>query len=208
MQVIHSLEAPWFGYPRTDAGQYSVWGDYLAAKFQQTLAELKALQIRMQPGVVELAQDYFEQHLPVLQHGQPRVVHSDLTFLNLLVQDGRLAAVLDFEYAMQAPPDYELWPLEAFCLYPNDWAEEGNEIYCAADFASLIPLIRKHYPALFEVPDLRERVNLYQIDAALGSFLGWRKANLSSISPERMNGRDSYMARISNFIFGHGARMF
>ncbi len=91
--------------------------------------------------------------------------------------------------------------MEAFCLYPNDWAEEINEVYCTADFASFIPLLRRHYPALFEIAHLRTRVNLYQLASALSSYLAWRKDNLSTIPPERMAAKEFYMARITNFIF-------
>jgi hypothetical protein len=98
--------------------------------------------------------------------------------------------------------------MESFCLYPNDYAEDENEVFCTADFASFIPLLRKHYPALFETPHLRERVNIYHLEAALSNYLAWRKDNLSTIPPDRMAAKEFYMARTTNFIFRHGARMF
>ena len=208
MQAVHALGAPAFGDPRQPASQFSVWGDFLENKFQHTLTEIAALKIRMAPGFIELASDYFQQHKHTLQSGTPTVTHSDLTLVNLLVTQDKIAALLDFEYAMQAPADYDLWVMEAFCLYPNDWAEEGNEVYCSADFAGFIPLLQKHYPQLFAIEHLRERVNLYQLDAALGSYLAWRKDNLSTIPPERMAAKEFYMSKITNFIFAHGARMF
>ena len=208
LQVIHGLGASTFSNPRENEARLASWADDLVHKFRATLEEINTIGIRMAPGIVEMAAEYFEAHSQVLQGGPATTIHGDLTLANILVDRGKISALLDFEYAMQAPADYELWTLEAFCLYPNDWAEEGNESFCTADFASLIPLLRKHYPALFEIPNLRERVDLYQIDGALGSFLAWRKANLATIPPERMNGQDFYMARITNFLFGHGARMF
>lgn len=208
LKVIHSLGAPYFGDPRQEAQQFSTWADFLTDKFRRTLEEINALNIRMAPGFIELAVEYFEKHRHTLQGGLPTVVHSDLTLVNMLVNNGQLAALLDFEYAMQAPADYELWVMEAFCLYPNDWAEEGNEVFCSADFARFIPLLQKHYPDLFAVEHLRERVNLYHLDAALGSYLAWRKDNLSKIPSERMAAKEFYMAKITNFIFNHGARMF
>jgi|GEM_PF-1703791 len=208
LRALHGLGAPWFGDPRQPERRFEHWEDFVADRFQRTLDELAALQIRMAPGIVEMAAEYFERNRSVLCGGNPSVVHSDLTLVNLLEHGGRLSALLDFEFAMYAPPDYELWAIEAFCLYPNDWAEEGHEVFCAADFARFVPLLRRHYPALFEVEHLRARVDLYQVCAALGSYLAWRKANLDSIPPERMAAKEFYIARISNFIFGHGAKMF
>jgi Ser/Thr protein kinase RdoA (MazF antagonist) len=162
----------------------------------------------MAPGYLEMAQVYFDEHLPLLEAGTPTLVHGDLTLMNILVERGKITAILDFEYAMQAPSDYELWPLEAFCLYPNDWAEEDHEVCCTADYAGLFPLLQKHAPELFETPHLRERMNCYQLEATLGSYLAWRKDHLDSIPPERLAAKEFYMARITNFIFRHGVRMF
>jgi aminoglycoside phosphotransferase len=184
------------------------WSDFLSADFQHTLDEIKALNIRMVPGFIELAVDYFEAHRSVLQDGVPVLIHGDLTLVNILVDQGKISALLDFEHAMRAPMDYELEATEAFCLYPNDWAEEDHEVFCTADFASFFPLLQKHYPALFETPNLRERVNLYHLEACLGSHLAWRKDNLSRIPPERMAAKEFYLARIANFIFRNGTRLF
>jgi hypothetical protein len=162
----------------------------------------------MIPGFIEMAVDYFEEHKHVLQDGTPTLVHSDMTLVNILAENGKLTAILDFEFALQAPADYELQAIEAFCLYPNDWSEEDNMVYCTADFANLIPLIRKHYPELFAIPNLRERLDVYHVYRALSSYLEWRKANLSMIPPERMAAKQFYMGRVWNILYDAGARMF
>jgi aminoglycoside phosphotransferase (APT) family kinase protein len=208
LRILHGIQHPAFGWFSLPAQQVSTWEEFLTAKFNQTIEEIKALNLRMVPGSIEMAAEYFEANKSVLQSGVPCLVHSDLSLVNFLVHRKKLSGILDFEYAMRAPRDYELWVMEAFCLYPNDYAEEHLEVFCSADFAQFCVLIRKHYPELFETPFLRERLNLYQLDAALGSYLGWRKANLETIPPERMAGKDFYMARITNFIFRAGARMF
>ncbi len=208
LQVLHSRPAPAFGDGREGSPSFDGWGDFLGDAFARTLDELKTLKIRMVPGMVEMAADYFYEHQSVLEGGSPCIIHGDLTMVNLLVQDGRLSAILDFEYGMNAPADYELWAVEAFCLYPNDWAEEDNEVFCTANFASFVPLLLKHYPALAQTPHLRERMDLYHIAAALSNYLAWRKDNLGSIPPERMAAKEFYMARITNILFDHGARMF
>ncbi len=220
LKILHSGRFPDFGDGRPDSQRYATWPDYLAAKFQQTVDEIRDLKLRMVPGFIEMALDYFENHKHALQDGVPTLVHSDMTLLNILVENGgegrmrsirplpTISAILDFEFAQQAPADYELLAIEAFCLYPNDWAEEDNEVFCTADFANLIPLLRKHYSELFAVRNLRERLNIYQMYTALSSYLEWRKANLSTIPPERMAAKDFYMGRISNFLWDNGARMF
>ena len=176
--------------------------------FKRSLGEIEKLKIQMMPGFIDLAVNYFDENKHVLENSVPALIHGDLTMVNILVDQGKISAILDFEYSIQAPRDYELWVMEAFCLYPNDWAEEMDELHCTADFASFIPLLHKHYPELFEIPHLRTRVNIYQLESALSSYLSWRKDNLSTIPPERMAARDFYMSRITNFINRHGVRMF
>ena len=209
LKTLHSRPAAYFGDGRSDASQrFTNWLDVLEDKFKRTLAEICVLNIRMVPGFLELAADFFEEHKRVLREGTPVLIHGDLSLVNILANDGKISALLDFEYSSYAPRDYELWVIEAFCLYPNDWAEEDNEVFCTADFGNFVPLLRKYYPALFETPYLRERIDLYHLDATLGSYLAWRKDNLSTIPPEKMAGKDFYMARIANFTFSHGARLF
>ncbi len=208
LKVIHGLGAPGFGSADAGSKAEAVWLDYFSDKFARTLDEIKALKMSMVPGIVEMARDYFDEHSAVLQDGQPTVVHGDLSLVNILVHEGRLSAILDFEYALQAPLDYELWVTEAFCLYPNDWAEEDNEVFCTADFANFFPLLQKHYPEIFETRNLRQRVDLYHLESALSNYLAWRKDNLNTIPPERMAAKEFYMARITNFVFRNGTRMF
>ena len=208
LKILHSTPPASPGFASQDGQRYETWKDLILARFQNTLEEIKRLNIQMVPGYVELAVNYFEENKPVLEESVPALIHGDLTMVNILVDQGKISAVLDFEYSMQAPIDHELLVMEAFCLYPNDWAEEINEVYCTADFARFIPLLQRHYPELFEIPHLRTRVNLYQLESALGSYLAWRKDNLSTIPPDRMAAKEFYMARITNFIFRHGVRMF
>lgn len=197
-----------FGYYYEAKGRADTWAGYFSAKFQDTLAEIDRLNLRMAPGFVDLAVEYFSAHQSSLEDGAACMVHGDLWPGNILIDQGHITALLDFEFALQAPQDYELLKIEDFCLYPNDYAEEDNENYCAADFAGFCQLLQNHDAELFQTPRLHERLSLYHIEAALNDYLGWRKANLAAIPPETMAAKSFYMARITNFIFDHGARMF
>lgn len=208
LKHLHSVRFLDFGDGWLDSKRNASWSDYFIDEFHNTIEGIRDLKIQMVPGIVEMAEDYFEEHKAVLKEGVSTLVHSDMTLVNILADKGRVTAILDFEYAKQAPADYELLAMEAFCLYPNDWAEADNEVHCTADFANFIPLIRKHYPELFEIRNLRERLNVYHIYAALSSYLAWRKANLDTIPPDRMAAKGFYMGRISNILWNHGARMF
>lgn len=208
LRAFRQITYPSFGPLQEGSPEYERWPDYVRARFQATLDEIQRLKISLVPGYLELARDYFGEHLPALEGETPCLVHSDLAFGNLVVQDGSIRAILDFEFALKAPPDYELHAVEDFCLYPNDFAEEDDEIYTSADFAGFGALLRRQSPDLFNIPRLGERLSLYHLAGTLSSYLEWRKANLDSIPPESVKAGNFYMARITNFIFRHGARIF
>lgn len=208
LKTLHSREFSHFGSGREEGSPDSSWQAFLSGKLMRTIDEIQALKIKIVPGFLDVVMEYFETHRHVLDAGAPVQLHGDLTLVNVLVDQGKVSALLDFEYALQAPRDYELWPLEAFCLYPNDWAEEDHEVFCAADFTDIFPLLQRFAPELFDVPHLRERMNCYHLEAALGSYLAWRKDNLSRIPPDQMAAKEFYMARITNFIFRHGITLF
>ena len=150
--------------------------------------------------------DYVQEHRHVLRGAKPVLVHRDLWPGNILVRDGAVVAILDFELSVQAPADYELWLMERFCLYPNDYAEEGWEVFCTADFADYLPLLREHYPELFGAPHLRERLNLYHLLESLRSYVSWRKSLDPTVTVESFPLQP--VAVLMNILFEHGTRMF
>jgi aminoglycoside phosphotransferase (APT) family kinase protein len=80
-------------------------------------------------------------------------VHGDAHLGNALWKDGKLTALLDFEWVRPGPPDLELEP------------------YLRADVNGLDPVevreilgwLPESYPALFSGPDLARRLWLYQL---------------------------------------------
>jgi aminoglycoside phosphotransferase (APT) family kinase protein len=84
-------------------------------------------------------------------------VHGDAHLANALWKDGRLTALLDFEWVRLGPPDLEIEP------------------YLRADATGLTDTERREtlgwlaesYPAMFAVPDLVRRLWLYQLASAV-----------------------------------------
>ncbi len=208
LKTLHKMVFPQYGYLYDPASRYDSWLVFFTDQFKNTLAEVKALGIPIAPDLLASAESYFDEHKHTLQEGAPVLVHGDLWPGNILVEQEKIAAILDFEYSVQAPRDFELLKMEDFCLYPNDYAEEGNEVYCTADFANFFPLLRKHEPELFETRRLRERLNLYHLESTLSDYLAWRKANLGAIPIESLQAMGFVNARITNILFKHGTRMF
>lgn len=204
LKLLHQRTST--GYGRLSGGKMvHTWLEFCEHHLGATLDELKAYRIKLDPAIVELIQERFARDKEWLREGPPSLIHRDLWLGNILAEGGKITAILDFEFSMYAPVDYELLLVEEFCLYPNDYAEDGNEVYSAADFSDYLMLLKKHYPGLFVFQNLRKRLDLYHLDYALSSYLEWRKTQ-----PEDFV--ETYplhaTAKALNFLFEHGTRMF
>jgi aminoglycoside phosphotransferase (APT) family kinase protein len=86
------------------------------------------------------------------------VLHGDCTPANVLVQDGRVVALLDFEWSRRGPRDIEV-TLPAF----SAWA--GGP--------PMLPWLAEDYPELFQVPGFGQRQWLYRVGFALRGLIHW-----------------------------------
>lgn len=92
------------------------------------------------------------------------LVHGDLHFENVIWADGRVTAVLDFEFARAAAPDLDLEVILRFCTEPSlHVAEDYARLARREDYRSVMRWLREGYPELFEVDDLADRLNLYSL---------------------------------------------
>lgn len=83
------------------------------------------------------------------------VVHGDATLANFLVHEGRITALIDFEYARIGPRDLEL-------LSP---------VLFGSGFG--LDIWQEVYPELFSALNLRPRVWLYELCCALRGVIWW-----------------------------------
>lgn len=92
------------------------------------------------------------------------LIHGDLHLDNLLVDDGEITAILDFEYARTAPLDLELDMLFRFCSFPRLFVPSELEPFLArAQFTDLPVWLAEEYCELFLIPNSRERLALYRL---------------------------------------------
>jgi aminoglycoside phosphotransferase (APT) family kinase protein len=86
------------------------------------------------------------------------VLHGDCTPANILVRDGRVVALLDFEWSRRGPRDIEV-TLPAFSAW--------------ADGPPILPWLAEFYPELFDVPGFEQRHWFYRAGFALRSLIHW-----------------------------------
>ena len=95
--------------------------------------------------------------------GAPTCVHGDAHPSNILWQDGRVTALLDFEWVRLGPPDLELEPYLRGCPDTDQHAEAATR--------DTLRWLAETHPAAFSHPELVARLWLYQLASALRQLL-------------------------------------
>ncbi len=88
-------------------------------------------------------------------------VHGDAHLANVLWHDGRLTALLDFEWVRLGPPDLEIEP------YPR--ADTAG--LTGTGVREVLGWLAESHPAMFAVPDLLRRLWLHQLANAVRDLL-------------------------------------
>lgn len=94
------------------------------------------------------------------------VTHGDAVLGNVLVHDGRISALLDFEWARIAPVDLELVSLVRATL-PGPWSS------AAVRRLPVLQWLAADYPALFAPSDLDGRLWLAEIAYMVRGVIWW-----------------------------------
>lgn len=102
-------------------------------------------------------------HDPYVGNEDQVVVHGDAHLANLLWRDGRVVALLDFEWARLGPRDLELEPF----LRSVTWSGQDPESMRPPELARLFGWLAADYGQLFASPHLVERLWLYQLTCTL-----------------------------------------
>lgn len=90
-------------------------------------------------------------------------VHGDAHPANVLWRDGRVAALLDFEWVRLGPPDLEIEPYLR--------ADMGITAATDAERRRILGWLAESHPAAFAAPDLIARLWLYQLAFTLRQLL-------------------------------------
>jgi aminoglycoside phosphotransferase (APT) family kinase protein len=176
----------------------STWRSYVEGRIRKRLDLLMRVPA-MDREFILAAERYLRRQGSVLEDGPFCLIHRDMHFGNVVVDGPHLTGILDFELAEVGPPDYELDTLYRFLTWPAAFGEPGQASQLTpARFASVWVRLKRGYPELFAVRNLRERLALYALDYHLSCLIqaySGRWAGESSVEPifrglsEILNGR-------------------
>ena len=79
-----------------------------------------------------------------------RLVHSDIHFDNVLIDENNKLKLIDFETAIYAPIDYELDIFLRMCINPLKYSsEETEELVTEEDYINIPNYLKEYYPEIF-----------------------------------------------------------
>ncbi|HKI74225.1 MAG TPA: phosphotransferase, partial [Pseudomonadales bacterium] len=168
LQQLHAitlpenLENPWL----TDAVQVEgKAGDayHVLPKFFPIIIDSLRKARRLDGALLMQAESFLAARLELFTRGEPVLVHSDIHFNNL-IWDGVEVTLVDFEGAAAAPKDMELHTILRFTHHPEQFYRQGELVEVTpADLIDVLPVLQQVYPSLFDLPDLTERLKVYEV---------------------------------------------
>ena len=142
------------------------------------------------PMVFADAAELVRRLAPVLApFEEPTLVHGDLTFENVVWNEGEVTALLDVEWARSGPRDLDLDILLRCAAYPQlHVAPEYESRTHAEDYAEIPWWLCKAYPELFHYPRQIDRVRVYSIAYDVRDLL----ANPPAAPPRQLSQMHAY----------------
>ena len=113
--------------------------------------------------IIQSAINYVYDKLYALEYQTgPRLLHNDLHPKNIIVHNGILAGIIDWECSQYGERDFELVHLMHWCLFPPD-ADKS--------FVELFYSILRHLKSAWNIPYLEERLTIYQLEHELNQLI-------------------------------------
>ena len=165
LRRIHALPCERVGYTCLMTDTHDCWQDFLRTEIDACVgainSRLDCAESRQRGQAIRTA---FHALCDQLDEDSPtRLVHNDLLPTNIIVQDDRIAAIIDWEFALGGPIDMESYKLECACRQPQIIGRQG-------DFRELWGMVAERYPEMFDRADLALRLDIYDLLQVWRSF--------------------------------------
>jgi aminoglycoside phosphotransferase (APT) family kinase protein len=165
LKRMHDVTLRDFGYRCYTDCRYATWRDFLLGELAGIRSALSSLDPRGDVAkVVREVEHWAARAVRQLGEPAPSLLHNDLMPTNVLVRDGALQGVIDFELALTGCHAAELYKIDAFCRTPEAFG------FCG-DFTDVLPRLRAAYPELFSTPKLDLWVDASELLSTWNGYL-------------------------------------
>jgi aminoglycoside phosphotransferase (APT) family kinase protein len=167
LEALHGVDAP-----HVRAGERDADSPHPLNRLDSMLAAARRLPT-VDHGVLDAAADKLHSAVDALDDDPATLVHGDLHFENVLIDDeGSVTGLLDFEWCRAGPPDLDLDILLHSLADPSLHVASGDGATLErSDFDDVVGWLGAAYPALLAHPRLPERLWVYRLSHELRSLL-------------------------------------
>jgi len=190
LQLTHAVHAAKYQVPIYYKRPFSTFLDAITNVTKFSLVDKDKLAASDRKDF-EFLQSFFEKNKHILDNqGDAVLIHNDLHFENVFVENGQVSSIIDWDWACYAPKDYEIWKIVECIHTPADYIEEKFQAQLKdRQFLDEFELLRKYYPSLFEAPYLKERIGLYHLDFLLETIADVQKGRWSDNVMVKVRGK-------------------
>ncbi len=169
LKILHGVSFDGYAIPRPLA--FDSWKDALCAYTDFSGVDVGGLDDRTRENFLTLREFYASHEYLLEDAGRPVLVHNDVHFDNVLYENGVITGIIDFDFARQAPKDYELWHILDFFQSPKYFVDkEAASLWENFALTNELGVLRSSYPEPFAVPDLASRIRLYVTEDILSTL--------------------------------------
>jgi aminoglycoside phosphotransferase (APT) family kinase protein len=161
------------------------WKDGHLEYMERLRSGLADIDIKLESKkIVSKAFDYIYANINSLEYQSgAKLLHNDFHPKNIIVQEGSLSGIIDWECAQFGESDFELTHLFHWCIYPqilgNSLPDNNLEV--------LLKSVVESLQITSDVPNLEKRLTIYQLEHELNQLI-WNGNKQEVERIQRING--------------------
>lgn len=164
---ITQLKAIAASEPQPKLKDYKTWREQIETKLNSYLDVVRQQNL-FSADVVHSLQAYIDEHIVLLEQAKLGLQYWDFHLDNLIVDNGKLVGMIDFEHVDVVSVDYVLNIVRQMQRYPHLNLAEEMEQYANLDhYKDMLNWFKEFYPELFAFDKLETRINLYDLEGML-----------------------------------------
>lgn len=161
LKAIAALE------PRPKLKYYKTWRGQVEVKLNSYLDVVRQKKL-FSNEVVQSLQVYIDKNIGLLEQSQLGLQYWDFHLDNLIIDNGKLVGMIDFEHVDIVSIDYILNIIRQMQQYPRLNLAENMEQYANLEhYKDMLKWFEEFYPELFAFDELETRINLYDLESML-----------------------------------------
>ncbi len=166
-ESIEQLKAIAASQPHPKLSSSQSWREQIETKLHTYLDVVRQKDL-FSNDVVRSLQKYIDDNVKLLEQAKLGLQYWDFHLDNLIVDDGKLVGMIDFEHVDVVSIDYVLNIVRQMQNYPHlNLAEEMEQYANLEHYKDMLNWFKEFYPELFDFDGLEARINLYDLEGIL-----------------------------------------